>query len=117
LELGLSERVVGLTIAAIGTSAPELAASIVASIRGHHAMAVGNILGSNIFNVFFVLGGVGAIRPIDGTLATFGFDTGVMVGFSLLAALLLREKRLIRRWEGVLLVICYAAYLGFLALG
>ncbi len=111
IRFGISERVVGLTVAAVGTSAPELAASIVAALRGHASIAVGNVLGSNIFNILFVLGAVAAIHPIAGSLAAFGFDLAVMAAISLIVCLLLRRPRLLRRWEGVLLLGLYFAYL------
>lgn len=111
IAMGISQRVVGLTVAAIGTSAPELAASIVAALRGHASMAVGNVIGSNIFNVVFVLGGVGMIRPIKGSVETFGFDVFVLAGITLLAMAFLRGARIMVRWEGAALLICYAAYL------
>jgi cation:H+ antiporter len=111
MAFGISERIVGLTVAAIGTSAPELAASVVAALRGHASMAVGNVIGSNIFNVVFVLGGVGVLRPIKGAVENFGFDVAVLVGITLLAMLFLRGARTMVRWEGVALLIAYAAYL------
>ena len=117
LALGISQRVVGLTIAAIGTSAPELAASVVAALRGHPSIAVGNIVGSNIFNVLFVLGGAAAIRPITSPLNTFGFDLAVLAAISVLATLLLRQERPIGRRAGALLLACYIAYLAALVRG
>jgi cation:H+ antiporter len=108
---GVSERVIGLTVAAIGTSTPELAASIVAALRGHSSIAVGNVIGSNIFNVLFVLGGAAAIRPIAGALSPFALDLACLALLSALGLAVVRGPRLIRRWEGAVLVSCYSAYL------
>jgi cation:H+ antiporter len=114
LALGVSQRVVGLTVAAIGTSTPELAASIVAALRGHPSIAVGNVIGSNIFNVLFVLGGVASVRPISGSAATFRLDLVWLVLFSALGLALVRGARSIRRSEGAVLMACYAGYLWLL---
>jgi cation:H+ antiporter len=107
----MSERVIGLTVAAVGTSTPELAASIVAALRGHSSIAVGNVIGSNIFNVVFVLGGASTIHPITGSLPLFALDLGCLAFFSTLGLVVVRGPRLIRRSEGAVLVACYAAYL------
>ena len=117
LSMGISPRVVGLTIAAIGTSTPELAASIVAALRGHSSIAVGNVIGSNIFNVLFVLGGVAAVRPVTGSLNAFRGDLVWLILFSALGLVLVRATRTIRRWEGGLLVGCYVTYLARLVVG
>jgi len=111
LAFGVSERLIGLTIVAIGTSLPEMAASLVAAIRGHPSIAVGNVVGSNIFNMLLILGAAGLVRPIEGSFSVIGFDVGVMVGFTLAGALLLRCERRISRLEGALLVAAYAAFL------
>jgi len=111
LAFGLSQRVIGLTVAAIGTSTPELAASIIAGLRGHPSIAVGNVIGSNIFNVLFVLGGVSAIHPIRGSVDGFRLDLACLFALSALGLILVRGPRLIRRSEGTLLVVCYAGYL------
>lgn len=113
---GMSERVVGLTVVAIGTSLPELAASIVAALRGHSSIAIGNVVGSNIFNVLLILGAGALAKPIRTPLHAVRFDLGVMGGFTLLGALLLRSERRIGRYEGVLLVSAYAGFLGVLVL-
>ena len=116
LTFGISERIVGLTIVSVGTSAPELAASIVAALRGHPSLAIGNVVGSNIFNVLFVLGGVAAIQPVPGTLEAFGFDVAAMAALSLLTLLLFRYGGSLSRREGLLLLGCYVAYLATLIL-
>jgi cation:H+ antiporter len=110
-SLGMTERVVGLTVVALGTSAPELAASVVAALRGHAGIAVGNVIGSNICNVLFVLGGAGVIQPIRGDLGRMWLDvTGLML-FTVFGAVLVRTKRCITRTEGLVLVAAYAAFL------
>jgi cation:H+ antiporter len=111
LAFGLSQRVIGLTVAAIGTSTPELAASIIAGLRGHPSIAVGNVIGSNIFNVLIVLGGVSALRPISGSVAGFRLDLACLVALSALGLILVRGPRMIRRSEGTLLVGSYLGYL------
>ena len=93
LAMAISPRVVGLTITAIGTSTPELAASIVAALRGHSSIAVGNVIGSNIFNVLIVLGGVAAVRPVTGSLKAFRGDLVWLILFSALGLVLVRATR------------------------
>lgn len=106
-RFGISERVIGLTVVAVGTSLPELAASVVAALKGHSALAVGNVIGSNIFNVFFVLGATGLLQPIRAELATSQLDVAVMLAFTAAAMLLLRGARKISRTEGGVLVVGY----------
>jgi cation:H+ antiporter len=112
---GLSERVIGLTIVAIGTSLPELAASLAASFKKQSGMALGNILGSNIFNIIFVLGVSSMIHAIvvPGGLP-LQVDLGVMVAFALLFGLFMMTRRRISRFEGALLVAGYAGYTAYL---
>ncbi len=111
LGLGMSEFVVGLTIVAIGTSLPEMAASLVAALRGHSAIAVGNVVGSNIFNVLVVLGAAGLIRPISGSNDALRTDLILLAVLTFLAVLFLRTERVITRLEGGLLVAVYAGFL------
>ncbi|MBU1241681.1 calcium/sodium antiporter [Myxococcota bacterium] len=112
---GLSERVIGLTIVAIGTSLPELAASLAASFRNQSAMALGNILGSNIFNIIFVLGVSAMIHAITvpGGLP-LQVDLNVMVAFTLAFGLFMLTRRRVSRLEGALLVAGYAGYTTYL---
>jgi len=114
-QFGISERVIGLTIVAVGTSLPELAASVVAAVRGFSSLAIGNVIGSNIFNILFVLGGAGVIAPVQGELSALRVDLGLMIGFTMVAALLLRGVRHIARWEGAVLVGGYAAAMYYVA--
>lgn len=112
--LGMSDAVIGLTIVAAGTSLPELATSLTAAIKGNTGIAVGNVIGSCIFNIFFVLGLTGAIMPLP-----FGgigvTDLLVMTGAAVLFWLLGWKfgERVINRWEGGLLLACYIAYVAF----
>lgn len=117
LTLGMSERLVGLTIVAIGTSLPELAASVVAALRGYSSLAVGNVIGSNIFNIFLILGVTGQISPIEGDLAKMHMDIGFLVGATVLGVLFMRGSRVITRVEGVLLLSVYVAFIVFAAAG
>lgn len=113
--LGVSERVIGLTIVAIGTSLPELAASIVAALKKQSAIAIGNILGSNIFNIVFVLGVsciLTAIRVSTGP--RLNLDLLVFIGFTAFFGFFMFTLRRIARWEGVLLLAGYIAYTGYL---
>jgi cation:H+ antiporter len=107
--LGISEALIALTIVAIGTSTPELATSLIATLRRHGDMAVGNIVGSNIFNVLGILGTAALVRPLaaPGILAS---DLWTMLGVSLLLLPLAWTGRHIVRWEGALLLALYAGY-------
>lgn len=111
----MSEAFIGLTVVAIGTSLPELATSAVAAYKKNVDIAVGNVVGSNIFNILFVLGVNSAVRPIAFD-TKFNLDLGIMVATT--AALLIfmyvgHPKRTIQRREGALLFACYIAYMVF----
>lgn len=114
-KFNLSEGLVGLTIIAIGTSLPELVTSVVAVLKKNADIAVGNILGSNIFNVFFILGISSAIKPLD-----FDVRNNIDVGIAMIASLLLfvfmftGRKKCVDRWEGAVFLILYIAYIIFL---
>lgn len=112
---GISERLIGLTVVAVGTSLPELAASAVAALRGFSSLAVGNVVGSNIFNVLFVLGGAGAIAPITGTLQAQRSDLVLLLAFTAIAAVVMRGARRISRVEGGVMVAAYVASMIVLA--
>jgi cation:H+ antiporter len=111
LAIGVSERVVGLTIVAVGTSLPELATSLIAASRGHSDIAVGNVVGSNIFNVLVCLGGAGLVAPFEGISPAFAADLYVLGGFTLVALVFMRVQRVFERWEGAVLFAGYVAYL------
>lgn len=107
---GLSDAVIGLTIVAIGTSLPELAASVVAAVKGEGDIAIGNVLGSNLFNILGILGITSLIQPL--TAGGVGpMDLWVMVGFAVLLAPLMRTGWRLQRWEGALLLLLYVSYL------
>ncbi|HUF13967.1 MAG TPA: calcium/sodium antiporter [Longimicrobiales bacterium] len=116
--LGVSELVVGLTIVAAGTSLPEVATSIVAAIRGERDMAVGNIVGSNIFNTLAILGAAAMLAPdgIGVPPAALSFDLPVMIAVALVCLPIFFNGQVIQRWEGMLLVGFYIAYTVYLAL-
>lgn len=114
-ELGMSESLVGLTIVAVGTSLPELASSIVAALRRHADLAVGNIVGSNIFNITAVLGLASVAQPVEGSLAAGWVEIVAMLVLTAVSALLLRGERLISRLEGGLLLLAYAGFLVLIA--
>ena len=116
LSCGMSERVVGLTILAAGTSLPELATSVVAARKGSKGMAIGNVVGSNLFNIFFILGASSLICPLAikgiGTL-----DWVALVGSSLLLFAFGRTGRKITRTEGIIMLSLYILYMVALVMG
>jgi cation:H+ antiporter len=117
-SLGVSELVVGLTIVAAGTSLPEVVTSVIAAIRGERDIAVGNIVGSNIFNILGVLGLAGAIAPngIDVPSAVVAFDVPVMIAVSLACIPVFFTGGAISRPEGALLLGYYVLYTSYLIL-
>jgi cation:H+ antiporter len=114
-SLGLSEALIGLTIVAIGTSLPELATSVVAALHKKADIAIGNIVGSNIFNIFFVLGTTSVILPlpVSGAL-NFDIMVSIIATGLLFLFMFTSEKRKLVRWEGVVFVALYTAYLMYL---
>jgi len=114
--LGVTPRVIGLTIVAVGTSLPELSTSVISAWRGYGNMAIGNIIGSNIFNVFGILGLTTIIQPL--TIHEFSWlDHSVMAGLSLLLLFFLYTKKSISRLEGIILCLVYLAYNALLLIG
>lgn len=113
--VGMSETLIGLTIVAVGTSLPELVTSVVASKKGENGMAVGNVVGSNIFNILFILGVSAAIRPISVNAAS-GYDLMILLAVSILTLLLIGRSRRLSKKEGVFMVGVYVAYMVFAAL-
>lgn len=110
--LGVSEAVIGLTLVAVGTSLPELSISVIAAIRRHADVAVGNILGSNIFNVLGILGMSAALQPLPVHARILQFDQWVMLGASLLLLAFLYTGRRLSRLEGSALLAGYVLYVG-----
>lgn len=110
---GLSERFIGLTIVALGTSLPELFTSVAAARRGNADIAIGNIVGSNIFNILFVVGLSSLIIDIPFASA-FNFDTYVALGAAVLLLLCVLRTQGLQRWAGALMLVCYAVYLGYI---
>lgn len=114
---GVSDAIIGLTIVAAGTSLPELATSLVAAVKGNSGIAVGNVIGSNIFNIFLVLGCAAAIRPLPfGGISTF--DLGVLTGSALLFWFFgwFFKTRTITRIEGAIMAPCYILYISILVI-
>ena len=111
--LGMSERMIGLTIVAIGTSLPELATSVVAAWKGKTDLAVGNVVGSNILNIFLVLGLTATIKPLPFELPVMNHDLGLVVVASLFlfSSTVLISAKKISRWEGGVFLGLYIAYL------
>jgi cation:H+ antiporter len=112
---GMSDLVIGLTIIAIGTSLPELAASLAGVMKGEDDMAVGNIIGSNVFNILAVMGIPGILNPTVINENVMGRDFWVMLGVSVLLVLMaLGKSRSVNRFEGSALLVIYVAYMGYL---
>jgi cation:H+ antiporter len=109
-QFGMSERMLGLTVIAIGTAMPELVASVVAAARGQSSFAVGAIIGSNLMNVFLVLGVCAYINPIKIGERMHAIDLIGLVLITLVGVVTLRGPRQMKRWEGVMLLACYAGF-------
>lgn len=118
--LGVSDLIIGLTIVAIGTSLPELASSLIAARRGEHDIAVGNIIGSNLFNTLAVVGIAGAIHPMKVTPEVFYRDVMVMAALTVSLFIIgygFRKSGRINRFEGALLLLAYFGYAAWLLAG
>lgn len=113
--LGVSERVVGLTVVSIGTSLPELAVSLAAALRRQQAMAVANVVGSNIFNLLMILGAAGLAHPLPIDPRMISVDLWVMMAFTVLLFPLVVRRGTLARSGGAGLLTAYAGYLGWLA--
>ena len=103
---GMSETLIGLTVVAVGTSLPELVTSVVAARKGEAGLAVGNVIGSNLFNLLFILGISAAIHPVTVTLASF-CDLTILTAVSLIAYGFSISQKSIRRSEGVIMILIY----------
>ena len=117
-SFGVSELVIGLTLVAAGTSLPELATSVVASMRGERDIAVGNVIGSNIFNILAVLGGAALLSPegLSVSQNAIRFDIPVMIAVAVICLPIFITGQLIARWEGLLFLSYYVAYTAYLIL-
>ena len=113
-SFGISDTIIGLTIVAVGTSMPEFVTSVMAALRKHADVAYGNIVGSTIFNVLFILGTTAVIQPIDIPAQIAALDIWVMLAATALLVLFARTGITLQRWEGGVFVACYAAYTGYL---
>lgn len=113
-DLGVSEAIIGLTIVALGTSLPELATSVVAAFKKNCDIALGNVIGSNIFNVFFILGTSAVIRPLP-AYNGIEIDAWVAAVGSMLVWLFVKtnKEREVKRWGGAVLLLVYAGYLTY----
>lgn len=116
--VGLSELIIGLTIVAVGTSLPEIATSIIASIRGQRDIAVGNVVGSNIFNILSVIGIAGIVAPSGIPVPTLALqaDLPIMIGVAIACLPVFFTDKLIARWEGGVFIAYYVAYTVYLIL-
>ncbi|MEL6382351.1 MAG: calcium/sodium antiporter [Cyanobacteria bacterium J06626_18] len=114
--MGVSQLIIGLTIVAVGTSLPELATSVVACYRGERDIAVGNIVGSNIFNILTVLGATAIVADIPVSTAALQFDIPVMLAVAIACLPIFYTGNRISRWEGMLFISYYVAYSAYLGL-
>ena len=113
---GVSDLIIGLTIVAVGTSLPELASSLIAARKGEHDIALGNIVGSNLFNTLAVVGIAGSIHPMEVEPGVLGRDVLVMAALTAILFVFCLGRRgsgRINRWEGAALLAAYAGYLGW----
>lgn len=113
-QFGWSERLIGLTIVAIGTSLPELATSLMAAYKKEADIAIANVIGSNLFNILLIIGVAASFNPITFEKIFFSFDTPVMVAMTILLWGLLLTRRKLERWGGALLFVVYGIYTIFL---
>jgi cation:H+ antiporter len=112
--LGWSERVIGLTIISAGTSLPEIVASLMSSVRGRTDVAIGNVIGSNLFNILGILGISAMVAPLSVQHQIVASDNWWMLGVTLLLFPVMFTGLRVNRWEGVLLLAVYGVYLGLL---
>jgi len=110
---GLSEALIGLTIVAFGTSLPELVTSVIAAKKGESGIAVGNVIGSNIFNIFFILGTSATILPMN-VSSTYLYDIGMLIGVMVITYIPIAKTRRVGRPMGIAMVLAYVAYTVYL---
>jgi cation:H+ antiporter len=114
-QLGMSESLIGLTVVAIGTSLPELAASATAAMKHKSDIAIGNIIGSNIFNIFWILGLSSVIRPlIFSPMLNFDIYFMAVTTVVLFLFMFLGKKNILQRWQGASMIGIYIIYLAYL---
>jgi cation:H+ antiporter len=115
-KMGMSKRVVSITMVAVGTSIPEVATSVIAALKKETDISVGNIIGSNIMNILSVLGVTSLVSPISVSAEIGGFDIPWMLGISLLLLFLMlpASRSRITRWEGSFMIVIYLVYIYFL---
>lgn len=110
---GLSETLIGLTIVAMGTSLPELMTSVVAAAKGESDLALGNVVGSNIFNILLILGASSVIVPL--TVGTeIIYDTAILIGMSVIVYFMALHQKRIGRVKGLIMLLGYAAYMAYI---
>ena len=112
-KIGMSDLVIGLTVVAIGTSAPEFAVTVVAALEGQSDISVGNVVGSNIFNLGFILGGLALLKGITTTKTMVYRDGGMLIGTTILLVIFMYDLTL-SRFESAILLIILVGYIGFL---
>lgn len=113
--LGMSERVIGLTVIAIGTSMPEFVTSVVAAYRRHADIAIGNVVGSNIFNIFWILGISAMVRPLPfSTQNSFDTLVSVLATLALFFAMFMGKRHILERWQGAMFIVFYVVYVNVL---
>lgn len=109
-QFGVSEWLIGLTVVAVGTSLPELAAAVAGALRGEADLVLGNIAGSNLFNVLLILGLTATVQPMAVPPSALALELPVMTGFAVLMMLVIANGLRVSRWEGALLLACYAGF-------
>lgn len=112
-NFGMSEHFIGLTIIAIGTSLPELVTSVIAARKGESDIALGNVIGSNVFNIAFVLGASTTISPITVNIISV-YDVLILLFVSILSLYFAKTQRRFSRWEGLTMLLLYAVYCGYI---
>lgn len=113
-DLGLTEAVIGLTVVALGTSLPELVTSVVAARKGESDIAVGNVIGSNIFNIFFILGTSATILPMQNLNASYVFDLLVLIVVMVVTFVPIAITKKVNRGMGITMVLAYVVYTAYL---
>ena len=116
-NFGVSEYLIGLTVVSVGTSLPELATSAVAAYKKNSEIAIGNVVGSNIFNVFWILGVSAVINPLPFQQSgNFDLMTAVLASVLLMASLFIGKRHILEKWQGALFLLIYVAYISYIVL-